>query len=528
MVRPQQQGAIYVSRPRSWWQNLAARLGLSAAPRTRTRAQSGGLAYEGATAGRRARGWNAPTVGPNSGVLGNLHSLRDRSRAAVRNDGYARSAIDRLVTNIVGIGIKPLSKAPDPEFRRRLHALWLRWTDFSDADGRLDFYGQQAQAVRTWLEGGEGFGRLRPRLLEDNLPVPLQIQIIEPELCPHTYNTMNGVNRIRAGIEFTPIGKRAAYWMYRSRPGELMEMDTSKLLRVPADGVMHFYDPLRPGQLRGIPHLTQALVRMFELDQFDDATLIRQKLANLFAGFVTMPGATGQEVDPFAGRDIEKEGDNALVSLEPGLFQELAPGQDVTFNEPPDAGNTYEAFMRQQMLGVAAAVDVPYEVLVGDLSKVNDRTVRVILNEFRRRIMQRQHHLIVYQFCRPIWEEWFNQAWISGLLEVPEGYVDDPAAYRAVEWLPQRWPYLHPVQDVQAERDEIRAGFASRSQKVSERGDDIEELDRQIAEDNRRADALGLKFDSDGRTANRSSTQPHKPDPDRPDDEDERNEQDRK
>ena len=473
--------------------------------------------YEGAGTGRRARGWRAPTVGANDGVLGSLATLRDRSRAAIRNDGWARGAIDRLVTNIVGSGIKPLAKATDPEFRAALQALWLTWTDFSDADGLLDWYGQQAQAVRCWLEAGEVFVRLRARLPEDGLPVPLQVQLIEPEFCPHTHNGTNGGNRIRAGIEFSPIGQRAAYWMYRQRPGDLQDMDVTQLVRVPADAVIHLFDPVRPGQIRGIPQLTQALVKITDLNRFDDATLIRQQLSNLFVGFLKRPAGVGDaDVDPLTGKLISTTDDQAMVALEPGIWQELAPGEDVAFSDPPDIGNTYEMFMRQQLLAVAAAADVPYEILTGDLTKITDRTVRIILNEFRRRIQQRQHHIVAYQFCRPVWTRWIAQAILAGALPVPTGYFEDPEPWQRVKWMAQGWDYIHPVQDVQAHREAVRAGFRSRSEVVSELGEDAEVIDRENAEDNARADALGLTYDSDARNDSSSSAASTEP-PDRED-----------
>ena len=70
-----------------------------------------------------------------------------------------------------------------------------------------------------------------------------------------------------------------------------------------------------------------------------------------------------------------------------------------------------------------------------------------------------------------------------------------------VKWVPQAWPHLHPVQDVLAAKEEVRSGFTSRAQKVSERGEDIEQIDDEQAKDNTRADNLDLSYDSDGRRA---------------------------
>jgi lambda family phage portal protein len=456
--------------------------------------------YEAAAQTRRTVGWRAPSTSPNLSVLSNLATLRDRSRQAVRNDGWAKGTLDKLVTNIIGTGIKPLSKAEDPEFRRAVQALWLRWTDESDADGLLDFYGQQAQAVRTWLEAGEVFVRLRPRLVSDGLSVPLQVQVIEPELCPYTLNrALPSGNRVRAGVEFNGIGKRVAYWFHPSRPGAEQDWDENQVRRVPADQVLHIYDPLRAGQIRGLPHLTQALVRLYELDKFEDAVLLRSQIANLFAGFLKRPTSEGSDLHPLTGLapDGTTDSGRPMLSLEPGTFQELGPGEEVQFNNPPMADPFGPAFMKGQLMAVSAATGVPYEVLTGDMSGLNDRVMRVVLHEFRRQIQGRQHHIVAFQLCRPVWAAWMDRAFLAGALVIPAAaYEADPQAWAAVKWMPQGWPYLHPVQDVQAAQSAIRAGFTSRSAVVSEQGEDAEQIDAEQADDNRRASDLGLAYES--------------------------------
>lgn len=471
-------------------------------PAARVRAVRGS-AYEGGAHTRRTLRWQAPTTTPNDSLLGSLTTLRDRSRQAVRNDGYARSVIDKLVANIVGTGIKPQSVAPDAKFQRDLQKLWLQWTSQSDADGCLDWYGQQAQAVRCWLEAGEAFARLRFRGPSDGLAVPLQIQVLEPEFCPHDFNWLSRRgNRVRAGIEFDAIGRRRAYYFYRVRPGAWSDLETWQKVEVPAENVVHLYEPLRPGQIRGVPHLVAALVRLHELDKYDDAQLLRQQLANLFVAFVTRPPAIDDEAtDPLTGLPVDASTEREQLGLEPGIFQQLDPGEDVRFSQPPDAGQTYPDFMRQQLFGIAAATGVPYEVITGDMRGVNDRTVRVILHEFRRRVMAWQHQIVAHQLCEPVWRAWFTRALLSGALAVPPGFDEDPEAWMAVRWVPQGWPYLHPVQDVEAQVRAMRAGLTSRSACVSEQGEDAAAIDEEQAADNERADRLGLRYDSDGRQA---------------------------
>jgi lambda family phage portal protein len=469
-------------------------------------------AYEaGSTGTRRTTGWYAPSTTANEALLANLTTLRQRSRAATRNDGYAKGAIEKLVSAIIGTGIKPLSQAPDADFRKAVQALWLRWTDESDADGQLDFYGQEAQAVRCWLEGGEAFGRLRPRLLTDGLTVPLQVQNLEPELCPHDYNVYSSASRIRAGIEFDGIGRRVAFWFHPSRP-EYDDFDASRRVRLPAESVVHLFEPLRAGQLRGLPHLTQALIDLYELDQYDDAQLVRQKLANMFAGFIKRPPTIGdaEALNPLTGLTATTLNDQPLASLEPGLMQELDPGEEIDWSDPPEAPG-YPDFMRQQLFGVAAATGVPYELLTGDMRGVNDRTVRVLLNEFRGRVSAWQHSIVAHRYCRPIWRAWLERAFLAGAIPMPADYLANPGPWLAVKWTPPRVPYIQPVQDIDAQKAAIRAGLTSRSATVSEYGDDAEAIDLEQAMDNERADRLGLKYDSDGRQASGGPKAPSDP-----------------
>jgi lambda family phage portal protein len=245
---------------------------------------------------------------------------------------------------------------------------------------------------------------------------------------------------------------------------------------------------------------------MRDLDVGDDATLLRWQLGNMFMGWITRaPAGVGETVDPFTGQAIQRDADDRpLVAMQPGAMGELLPGEEIHFNDPPEAGQTYEAFMRAQGRRIAAAIDVPYHVLTGDMAQVNDRTIRVILQDFRRDLEQLQWQVIVHQFCRPIWAAWFARAVLSGALAVPPAYYTDPTPWQAVEWAPDRWPAIHPVQDVEADVAEVRAGFASRMLKVKARGYDVEELDRQRAEDNARDDRLGLVSDSDARKTSRT------------------------
>ena len=354
-------------------------------------------AYDGAGHGRRLHNWNTTDAPINTILTANLSALRSRSHDIVRKNPYAANAIEAIVSNCIGTGIKPQSRAKSSEFRKQIQELWLRWTDEADAAGCCDFYGLQALVLRSVIESGECFVRLK--IDRSNATVPLKLQVLEPDYLDVSkdYSLSNG-HIIKGGIELNKTGRRVAYYLYKKHPGE----EYTESIRYPANEILHIYRPLRPGQLRGEPWLSSVLLKLHELDQYEDAELVRKKTAAMFAGFVT-------RLDPEAEM-FPKDEVSGISGLEPGTMQFLEPGEDIKFSSPADVGNTYEAFIKQQLRGIAAGLGVTYEQLTGDLTDVNYSSIRAGLLEFRRRCTALQHNLVVFQLCRPIWNK-FMESW---------------------------------------------------------------------------------------------------------------------
>ncbi len=360
----------------TWWARL--RTGLFGKP-TPT--------YDGIGSGRRAMAWQVGNPGAVAALAFSQNELRAKSRDLVRRNAWAAAGVEAFVANAIGTGIKPQSMVADPALRETIQALWREWCEEADASSLTDFYGLQSLACRAMLEGGECLVRLRYRRPEDRLTVGLQIQVLEPEHLPLTMNReLPSGNVIRAGIEFDRLGRRVAYHLYRSHPndGALAPMSGTggmETVRIPASEVVHLFRPLRPGQIRGEPWLARALVKLNELDQYDDAELVRKKTAAMFAGFVTRLAPE----DNLMGEGAPDGQGVSLAGLEPGTLQLLEPGEDIKFSAPADVGSSYAEFMRQQFRAVAAAMGITYEMLTGDLTQVNYSSIRAGLLEFRRR-----------------------------------------------------------------------------------------------------------------------------------------------
>ena len=440
--------------------------------------------FEGSQGSGRLRQFRPARSHVNTLLAAAGPDMNARARWLVRNNGYAANAIESWAGNAVGNGIKPVLKLDDSDTKERLHALWLAWTDEADAEGITDFYGLQRRAAREVFMCGEVFIRLRPRRAEDGLRVPLQLQMLPAEMLPMnaTQIAQNG-NRIRQGIEFDLVGRRVAYHFYRRHPGDVTEQDfTGETTRVPASEVLHIIDPVEAGQLRGISKFAPAIVKLFLLDQYDDAELDRKKVAAMFAMFVTSPAPES----PLAAAEED-------IELSPGLVTRLDPGEDVTVGQPADSGGTYEPFQYRTLLQVSAALGIPYPYLTNDMVKGNFSNSRLALIEFRRRVSAWQHGVMVFQMCRPIFTRWLDVASFSGAIALPR-YEQERAKYQRADWLPTKWDWVDPLKDANAELAQIEGGLKSRTQAIAERGYDAEAVDREIAAERARERELGLDF----------------------------------
>lgn len=454
--------------------------------------------FDGAGIRRRLKSWVPTQYTTNVIMASSGPLLRSRARDALRNNPHATAAIESWVANLIGTGIKPSSLIADqPDVRDDIMQTWLDWTDQADADGIADFYGLQTIVARAVFEAGECFIRFRNRRPEDGMAVPMQVQLLESEMCPYWMNLQaaNG-NWIMNGIELDLRGKRAAYWFHPTHPGDMpIEVVGSTYpVRVPASEVLHIFKCTRPGQMRGVPLVTPALVRMFLLDQYDDAELERKRIAAMFAGFITT--ATPEDVIPIDGVDTSAPQDNiGLSGLEPGTMQTLLPGEDIKFSEPADVGGSYEAYQYRQQLALFAALGIPYTLATSDLRRANYSSLRGSIVEFRRKLEQFQHNIIVFQMCAPIWKRWLDTAVLAEAIDVaPSDYLANQAGYQRAKWIPQRNDWVDPLKDRQAEKLAVDSGFKSRSDVIEAEGSDPEENDRRIAADKAREEKLDLVF----------------------------------
>lgn len=442
--------------------------------------------YEAASNSPRMGGWRAPGTDANTAAAPALDRVRNRARDLVRNNPYGRRAVRVIRNNTVGWGIVPKPVGVSETRAKRLRELWKRWAETTecDADGRNNIYGLQALAIQTIVESGEVLIRRRRRRSDDGLTLPLQLQVLEPDFLDSSRDgTTDNGGFILQGVEFDRRGRRVAYWLHTEHPGSGLPFARRyKSVRVPAADIAHVYFVDRPGQVRGVSWFAPVILRLRDFDEFEDATLLRQKIAACFAAFVTDVNGTGSPL----GQPNKK--DKRIESIDPGTVYYTMPGQDVVFANPPTTGD-YSGYSSSILHAVSVGFGITYEQMTGDFSQVNFASSRMARLEFHANVEDWRWNMLVPQGLDVIWN-WFCDAAIVA------GYIPERAG---VHWTPPPFQMIDPDREGRAMRDNIRSGLMTPSEGVRSYGFDPDEHFAEWAEDAKRFDELGLILDIDPR-----------------------------
>jgi lambda family phage portal protein len=421
-----------------------------------------------------------------------------RSRYLAANNPYATAAREAYVSAMVGSGIVPSPNFDDAALKAKVTEVWQDWTDEADADWTTDFYGLQGIVAGELFEAGEVFIRFRPRLEQDSLLVPLQLQILPAEMLDVHWNLLlaNG-NRVECGIEFDQIGRRRAYHFWTVFPGTDQYFGRPAFQRVvvPANEVLHVYRPIRAGQLRGVPHTLSMISTLAQLDLYDDAELERKRVAALFGAFITRPDRTDEDHPLGPAQQFTTPAGDTQPSpaLEPGVTVDLAPGEDIKFAAPADVGGNFEIFEYRCLLRAAAGAGIPYSDMTGDLRRTSFGSIRAGLIAHRRRIETLQQSVIVYQLCQRVYNRWWTEAVLAGVLPVtPAQFAANQRMYRRADWIPPRWDWIDPLKDLEAEQLAVQNGFKSRSSVIKGLSGDPDQVAMERKQDMERDQRLGL------------------------------------
>ena len=445
-------------------------------------------------------GFTCTTATADEEIQGSLTTMRARARQICQDNEIARKFLAMCKSNVIlnGINFQAKTRREDGSFdtadNDRLEESWKIWGNnpkFCSMDHRKNFVDLSRQVVETMARDGEVFIRLM-RGVEDN-PFQFSLWVLEADAFSVNLNkVIDNDTAIIMAIEQDKYGRPLAYHQTVKEPGlqNTLSQYQQKTERIPAEDIIHLYIQERPGQSRGVPWLNTAIRPLDMLGQFQISELTSSRIQSSAMGFFTSSAS-----DSYVGTGVDDD-ENLVTEFEPATFQQLPQGMEFQAFNPGHPNTSYTAFTKQILRSVASGLLVNYNNLSGDLESVNYSSIRAGHSEERAQWQMLQNY-VIENFNHPVYKQWLRMAITSGWFE-GNGNANLPMSkvtkFENVRWIPRGWPYVNPLQEIQAQSLAVQLGIENLTDITETRGKEWSEVIEQLASERKKIDELELKF----------------------------------
>ena len=457
-----------------------------------------------------------PTAGSaDADLLGELDTLVSRSRDLTRNHGVAAGAVQTLVDNVVGTGLR-LSALPDykaldkdknwaDEWSRKTEALWRSWADTTECDAArsLTFTGLTTQVFRSGLINGEALA-LPLWLPHRQQTFATTLQLVEPDRLGKPNDRQHDAS-IRGGIEIDTYGAPMAYWIAKHHPGDQLlgvAGEAKKYQRIPTftrfgrRRVIHVHDKERTGQHRGKPIFTSIMPLFKMLDHYERSEMQAAVVNAMIAAFIETPldGESISELFGGSAEDYLNARNDWQVKLQGGAVIPVFPGDKVAPFTPSRPNAAYGSFVENILRHIGTGLNLPFELLMKDFSKTNYSSARAALMEAWRYFLGRRQWLATY-WAKPVYELWLEEAIQKGMIEAPDFY-QNKALWTRCKWIGPGRGWIDPVKEAKASQIRLNTGLSTLEDECATQGLDWEEVLEQRAREQNKMEALGLRLNA--------------------------------
>lgn len=452
----------------------AARRLMARAALTSVGAYSGVGGYLGARRDRAATSnWNPGAGSPNTDIIPDLPTLRERSRDQLRNAPLAVGAINTNVGHVVGTGLScsPSIQADVLGLTEDEAEAWNSsakhdfnvWAMSNDCDvaRQCNFYALQDLGYRTELASGDAFF-LTP-LVTRSGRTRLALQGIEADRVCNPQGKVQTPTLVD-GIELNAAtGEATAIHVADRHPGEhgaVKPTWTRVAIRGDSTGrrnVLHLMEPLRFGQLRGVPWIAPILEPLKQLNKWTDNELAAAVASSVFAVFVKMETEAFHEL--FQNNDsVKRTLDGAEQwSGEMGGAKavHLLPGEDISTATPGRPNPEFDPFWTAMVRQMGMALGLPYEVLVMHFQSSYTAARGAFL--MAAKFFKYRRDRVVTQLCQPVYELWLADEVSSGRRQAPGFFASAEirAAWCNAIWTGDGAGTLDPEKEVKAARARV-------------------------------------------------------------------------
>jgi lambda family phage portal protein len=428
-----------------------------------------------------------------------------KSRYFERNSAVLNRCADIFEQYVAGAtGLQMIPSSGDEDFNHAASEWWAGWCKFPDLISQQPFGTLQSLMARAWFIDGECF--IFKTYSEDtNRP---RLQLVEGHrVATPTGMTTYKKNSVIDGVEVNKAGRPVAYWVRKSNLAVTPYLDSYSATgqpavedfdRVPAEQMIHLFEPTRPGQLRGLPFVYPVLNTLHDLDDLEIYQMAKSKSASEVTNVVTT--LTG-EANTAAARRVKYQiqTQNALgtpvqkqqstyfeTNVGAGTERYLKPGEKMEQfkqEEPSVATQWYWEWLVKKCcagLGISSLLVLPFS-LQGTVTRAD---LDISAQFFRSR------SAVLAAVCREIYV-WVMQ-WATQYDRALDGAPDD---WSAVTVRPPRSVNVDTGRNSQAMLAELEAGTRTYQDIFAEKGEDYRQQLRQKAKEARLINDLAKEFD---------------------------------
>ena len=473
-------------------------------------------------------GWFPSSGSADSTVLGSKDLTLNRIRDVVRNDPTARSAVERLVDLVVGSGLRLTSKPDaaalgitDPKVARALgKSIEREWRQFADdprrtcdATRRLSANAMFRLLARTWIMGGECTYLLSWK------PGPQRystcVMAIDPDRLSNPNQTIETAS-IRGGVEMGPDGTPVAYHVREAHSADWWAAGRNwTWTRVPRQTswgrpvFVHGFEPDREGQTRAISPFAALVLRLRMIGKHADHELAAAAANAIFTAFVEsdLPADQVQERMTPGGSIGDRKSwanyvlgwlDRSPAKVGGVRIPVMPPGTKVSMNASPRQTTSFPAFQTAFLHSIAASLNISYEQLTMDWSRVNYSSARAALNEVWRSI-DRMRQAFAEQVVAPAFHAVIEEAFDKGFIVPPDTdtgaapeFWDAPGAYLRARWLGPAKGAIDPLKEAEASGMRMELMTSTLEHECAALGHDYLDVLDQIAIEEAEMAARGL------------------------------------
>ncbi|MET4696955.1 phage portal protein [Endozoicomonas lisbonensis] len=472
--------------------------------------------------------WQPQAKMADAALLPNLELGNARSEDLARNHGIASGGVQLHVDNIVGhmfkLSYKPMwkrlgMKEEDArEFAKEVEAAWLEYAEdpvncWIDAEGKRTFTMLIREAVATHTRMGEVMSTAE-YIARPGTNMRTAIKVVNPHRVSNPNNAADtqylrggvGMNRFGAAVKYhvrdpvyTGFGDSLSAVSGNWRP----VWKTTKWGRLQ---FLHVFEPEGDGSTRGANKFLSVMERLKMLDKFQSTQLQNAIVNAMYAA--TIESSLSSE-DAFRIIGEEHGGDNKVLKYlkTMGKFHEgtgvrlggvkiphLFPGESLNLETPGNTAQGFAEFETAMLRYVAAGLNVSYEQLARDYSKVSYSSARASIMESWRYFMGRRK-VIAARYASMIFSLWLEEALDKGIVTPPAANRDFYEAKNAwcnASWIGSGRLAIDGLKEVKEAVLRIEAGLSSYEREVANMGEDYQEIFQQQVREMKERKEAGL------------------------------------